>query len=139
MQNNVPPAEVEPSAFPQKNISSPDWLEELALTLTQNIRLVPHPGSTTPLPARLRILGIFFQAAYRYFEKPNQTETTVLHTAEWLLDNFYITLTVVATGTDVDVLTLLEQAAVANPRSRMKRTMSIFFAFMVLPFQTLEI
>jgi len=50
MQNNVPPAEVEPSAFPQKNISSPDWLEELALTLAQNIRLVPHPGNTTLFP-----------------------------------------------------------------------------------------
>jgi hypothetical protein len=41
MQNNVPPAGVEPSAFPQKNISSPDWLEELAITLAQNLRLVP--------------------------------------------------------------------------------------------------
>ena len=55
MQNNVPPTDVEPSVFPQKNIPSPDWLEELALTLAQNIRLVPYPGNTAPLPARLKI------------------------------------------------------------------------------------
>jgi hypothetical protein len=55
MQNNVPPTEVEPSTFPQKNISSPGRLEELTHTLAQNLRLVPYPGNTTPLPGRLKI------------------------------------------------------------------------------------
>jgi hypothetical protein len=85
MQNNVPPTEVEPSTFPQKNISSLDRLEELALTLGQNLRLVPHPGNTTPLLARLKTLGIFLQAASRYFKKSNQTETTVSHRRPLLL------------------------------------------------------
>jgi len=76
--------------FPAKNISFPGRLEELALTPAQILRLVPHPGNTTPLPARLKTLGIFLQAPNRYFEKSNQTETTVPPTAEWLLDNFYL-------------------------------------------------
>jgi len=49
-----------------------------------------HPGNTAPLPARLKTLGIFLRAAYRYFKKSTQTETSVSHTAESLLDNFDI-------------------------------------------------
>ena len=32
----------------------------------------------------------FFQSAYQYFDEATRTEVSVSHTAEWLLDNFYV-------------------------------------------------
>ncbi len=89
MQNNVPPTDVEHSTFLQKIISPPGQLEELALTLAKNLRLFP-PGQHCPSSRGLKTLGIFLRAAYRYFKKSTQTETSVSHTAELLLDNFDI-------------------------------------------------
>ncbi len=65
-------------------------LDELAVELAQRLTSCVLRRGDFPIPRRLKKLEKFFQSAYRYFEEANQTQVSVSHTAEWVLDNFHV-------------------------------------------------
>jgi hypothetical protein len=90
MANPVRLPGAEPGTISQQNVPPPDWVEELALNLAENLEYIDHPRNHNLLPARVKTLGAFLQSAYRYFDKSSRTETTESYAAEWVLDNYYI-------------------------------------------------
>ncbi len=72
------------------NLAPHNWLEELAAHLAQHSEPSKSAVRRSPLPARMKQLEVFLTAAHRYFEETSQIETSTSHTAEWMLDNFYI-------------------------------------------------
>ena len=90
MANPVPLAGAEPGTISQQTVPPPDWVEELALNLAENLESIEHPRDHHRLPARVKMLGTFLQSAYRYFDKSSRTEASESSTAEWVLDNYYI-------------------------------------------------
>ncbi len=90
MPNTVPLQGAEAGTVSQQVVPSPDWVEELAVNLAQNLELLGHPDNADPLPARVKMLGTFLQSAYRYFDKISGVEGAESQAAEWVLDNFYI-------------------------------------------------
>lgn len=90
MQNAVMHGNTEITETASKNAPPYNWLEELAVNLARDSDPIKHPGKHNPLPVRIRTLGAFLTSAHRYFEETSATETAVSHTAEWMLDNFYI-------------------------------------------------
>src|SRR5687767_7443778 len=90
MANPVPLAGAEPGTLSQQNVPPPDWVEEVALHLAENLESIEHPRNHHRLPARVKALGTFLQSVYRYFDKSSRTEASESYTAEWVLDNYYI-------------------------------------------------
>jgi cyclic beta-1,2-glucan synthetase len=90
MLNNVLTVEVEPEVATKNIASNNNWLEELATRLARRSKPIPHPNKHNPLPARAKTLNEFLTSAHQYFEKTSRTETGASHTAEWMLDNFYV-------------------------------------------------
>src|SRR5687768_7592895 len=90
MSNPVPLPGAEPGTIAQQAVPPPDWVEELALNLAENLEYIDEPRNHTPLPARVKTLGTFLQSTYRYFDKASRTGASESYAAEWVLDNYYI-------------------------------------------------
>ncbi|MGZ9224224.1 MAG: GH36-type glycosyl hydrolase domain-containing protein, partial [Anaerolineales bacterium] len=90
MAHPVPLPGVEPGIRSQQSMPPPDWVEELALNLAENLEYIDQPRNHHLLPARVKTLGSFLQSAYRYFDKSSRTEASESYSAEWVLDNYYI-------------------------------------------------
>ncbi|MGZ9164581.1 MAG: hypothetical protein ACXW4U_05325, partial [Anaerolineales bacterium] len=90
MAHPVPLPGVEPGILSQQSMPPPDWVEELALNLAENLEYIDQPRNHHLLPARVKTLGSFLQSAYRYFDKSSRTEASESYSAEWVLDNYYI-------------------------------------------------
>ncbi len=65
-------------------------IESLAASLALELRNSKPERVSFPLPARLKGLREFFQAAYTYFSDATRTQIVTSNAAEWLLDNFYV-------------------------------------------------
>ncbi|HKY53840.1 MAG TPA: glucoamylase family protein, partial [Anaerolineales bacterium] len=64
--------------------------DELALELAKQLASCAPRRGDFRIPEQLEKFTEFFQLAYQYFDDATKTEVAVSHTAEWLLDNFYI-------------------------------------------------
>ena len=85
MLNTVPrPGKAEPATTPR------DQHDELALELAKKLASCTPRRGDFPIPDQLKDLMEFFQLVYQHFDKTTKTEVSVSHTAEWLLDNFYV-------------------------------------------------
>ncbi|HET9589898.1 MAG TPA: glucoamylase family protein [Anaerolineales bacterium] len=90
MPGTVSRPAAESNTLAQPDIPSPDWVEELALNLAENLKAIDQPRLHNPLPARVKTLGSFLHSVYRHFDTSSRTEVTESYAAEWVLDNFYI-------------------------------------------------
>ena len=85
MPNTAPrPGKAEPATTPRQQHT------ELALELAQQLASCAPRRGDFPIPDQLKNFMEFFQSAYQYFNEATKTEVSVSHTAEWLLDNFYV-------------------------------------------------
>jgi cyclic beta-1,2-glucan synthetase len=67
-----------------------DQHDKLALELAgQLASCAPRKGDFR-IPDQLKSFADFFQQSYQYFDEATRTEVSVSHTAEWLLDNFFV-------------------------------------------------
>src|SRR5688572_3899011 len=78
------PGKAEPATTPRQQDT------ELALELAQELASCAPRRGDFPIPDQLKNFMEFFQSAYQYFDEATRTEVSVSHTAEWLLDNFYV-------------------------------------------------
>ena len=62
----------------------------LASQLAEQLKASELRKDVFPIPARLKQLKQFFQAAYNYFEQATKTQVALSNASEWLLDNFYV-------------------------------------------------
>ena len=78
------PAKTEPATRPR------DQHDELVLELAKKLAACAPRRGNFRIPEQLKQFTEFFQLAYQHFDGATKTEVSVSHTAEWLLDNFYI-------------------------------------------------
>ncbi|HET9908951.1 MAG TPA: hypothetical protein VFQ23_20040, partial [Anaerolineales bacterium] len=64
--------------------------DELALELAKKLAACHPRRGDFPVTRQLKNFKDFFQSAYQHFEEATKKEVSVSHTAEWLLDNFYV-------------------------------------------------
>ena len=70
---------------------SPSYQNDtLASQLAEQLKASRPRKDSFPIPARLKNLKEFFQAAYNHFEDSAKNQTAVSNASEWLLDNFYV-------------------------------------------------
>ena len=85
MLNTAPrPGKTEPATRPR------DQHDELALELAKKLASCAPKRGNFRIPEQLKNFTEFFQLAYQHFDQVTKTEVSVSHTAEWLLDNFYV-------------------------------------------------
>ncbi|HXQ32861.1 MAG TPA: hypothetical protein VN843_02445, partial [Anaerolineales bacterium] len=85
MLNTAPrPGKAEPATRPR------DQHDELALELAKKLASCAPRRGNFRIPDQLKQFMEFFQLVYQHFDKATKKEVSVSHTAEWLLDNFYV-------------------------------------------------
>ena len=85
MLNTAPrPGKAEPATRPR------DQHDELALELAKKLASCSPRRGNFRIPDQLKNFTEFFQLVYQHFDKTTKTDVSVSHSAEWLLDNFYV-------------------------------------------------